>query len=336
MSRDVTMNRVAIDSIVAEPGTKATGYVAAVNRVDGTTLGIPVIIVAGRRDGPVLLVDGGIHGDEQEGTLAILSFARNLDPNELRGAFIGVPVVNVGAFEAMARGNPRDTHTFDMNRIYPGRLDGFLSDRVAHTHNSLIGSIADMEISIHSGGNSCYLAETIFVSSNDSASFELARAMGPEWPIILDTPHPVGTPMAAMLSRGKPALTVELGGSAATMPDVLTGVVATIENAIANVCRHYGMLEGQAEYADGFWRGRQKVVQAGRSGLIKPSPDIRLKRPIRCGEVLLQITDLFGTPIEDLQAPCDGTLFGMRTYPSVTAGDWALFCADAQFERRGD
>jgi predicted deacylase len=244
--------------------------------------------------------------------------------------------MNVGAFEAMSRGNPRDTHTFDMNRIYPGRPDGFLTDRVAHAHNSHIGAIADMEISIHSGGNICYLAETIFVSANDAASFELARAMGPEWPIILETPHPVGTPMAAMLQRQKPALTVELGGSAASMPGVLTRVVATIEEAIVNVCRHYGMVEGEAHYAEGLWRGRQKVVQAGRSGILRPAPDHRLKKPIRRGEVLLTITDLFGETIEQLEAPCDGTLFGMRTYSSVTAGDWALFCADARFERRED
>jgi predicted deacylase len=327
------MTRITIDSLVVEPGTRATGYVGAVNRVDGTTIGIPVIVVAGKKDGPVLLVDGAIHGDEPEGTLAILSLARKLDPQTLRGAFIGVPVMNVGAFEAMSRGNPRDTHTFDMNRMYPGRAKGFLTDRVAHAHNAHIGSLADMEISIHSGGNICYLAETIFVSANDPKSFELARAMGPEWPIVLETPHPVGTPMAAMLQRQKPALTVELGGSAATMPGVLNRVVATIENALVNVCRHYGMLDGEAQYAEALWRGRQKVVQAGRSGILSPAPEHRLKQPIQRGDVLLTITDLFGDTIEELQAPCDGTLFGMRTYPSVTAGDWALFCAEARFER---
>lgn len=329
------MPKIAVDSVVAEAGTKARGYVAAVNRVDGSTLGIPVVIVAGKRDGPVLLADGGIHGDEQEGTLAIMSLARQLDPETLRGAFIGVPVMNVGAFEAMARGNPRDTHTFDMNRVYPGKPDGFLTDRVAHIHNALIGSIADMEITIHSGGNICYLAETIFVASNDAKGDELARAMGPEWPIILETPHPVGTPMAAMLSRGKPALTVELGGAAASMPDSLARVACTIRSALLNVCRHFGMIDGDAEYAAGHWRGRQKVVQAGHSGIIDPMGEPPLKKPITKGDVLLHISNLFGEPVEQLRAPCDGTLFGIRTYPSVTAGDWALFCADATYVTGG-
>jgi len=242
-----------------------------------------------------------------------------------------VPVMNVGGFEAMERGNPRDTHTFDMNRIYPGRPDGFLTERLAHAHNTHIGVLADMEITFHSGGNICYLAETIFTPPNDAKSFELARAMGPDWPIALETPHPVGSPLAAMVTRSKPALTVELGGSAMCMPDALTDIVNVLTRSMLNVCRHYGMVDGEAHYAQAHWRGRQKVVQAGRSGILEPIPETHLKKPIYKGQTLMRITNLFGDIIQELQAPCDGTLFGLRTYPSVTAGDWALFCADAKY-----
>ena len=33
--------------------------------------------------------------------------------------------------------------------------------------------------------------------------------------------------------------------------------------------------------------------------------------------------------LEELRQPADGTVFGIRTYPSVTAGDWALFTGEA-------
>jgi len=326
------MPGITIDSIRCEAGQKAAGYINAVHRLDGTAFRIPVLIVAGIADGPVLLVDGGIHGDEHEGPLAITSLARELDPAEMRGIYIGVPVMNVGGFEAMARGNPRDTHSFDMNRIYPGRPNGFLTDRIAHVHDTVIGSLADMEITLHSGGNIAYLAETIFRGAQDSRGLELARAMGPEWPIILDSPRPIGSPMAAMLARGKTAITVELGGSAITMPDVLQGKVDILKRALRNVLYHYDMITGEAKYASQLWRGQQKVVQASKSGLLEPNPDIPLKNPIKKDEVLLRILDLFGEPIEELCSPCNGTLFGFRTYPSVTAGDWALFCADARLE----
>jgi len=326
------MPNITVGSIHCESGQRASGYIEAVSRVDGSSLGIPVLVVAGKYDGPVLLVDGGIHGDEHEGPLAITAFAKELDPQNLRGAFIGVPVMNVGAFEAMSRGNPRDTHSFDMNRIYPGRPDGFLTDRIADVHHSAIGSVADMEITLHSGGNICYLAEAIFAVTGDDKGFELARAMGPDWQILMDSPRPTGSPMAAMLSRDKTAITVELGGSATTMPDVLHGIVDIIKRSLANVCRHYDMIDGESRYAGHLWRGRQKVVQASRSGLLEPNPAIPLKKPIYEEDLLMRITDLFGETIQELHAPCDGTLFGVRTYPSVTAGDWVLFCAEATLE----
>jgi predicted deacylase len=330
--QEVMMPSISVGSIRCEAGQKAFGYIGAVHRVDGTTYGIPVMIVAGIADGPVLLVDGGVHGDEQEGPLAIAALARELDPDRLRGVFIGVPVMNVGAFEAMSRGNPRDTHSFDMNRIYPGRATGFLTERIAHTHNSVIGSLADMEITIHSGGNICYLAEAIFVGAGDSRGLELAHAMGPDWQIVLDSSRPVGSPMAAMLDRGKTAITVELGGSATTMPEALHGIVDILKEALTNVCRHYGMIEGTPRYAGHHWRGTQMVVQASKSGLLEPNPRIPLKKPIQKDDVLLRILDLFGEAVEELKAPCDGTLFGFRTYPAVNAGDWTLFCAEATLE----
>ncbi len=326
------MPAMTIGSIRCEAGRKTTGFINALDRVDGTELGIPILLVCGKKDGPVLLIDGGIHGDEQEGAYAISAFAKELDPDRLSGVVIGVPVINVAAFEAMQRGNPRDHHSHDMNRFYPGRANGYLTERIAHIHNSVIGSVADMEIAIHSGGNICYLAESIFTTTGDEQSLELAKSMGPGWEIVLDAPRSVGSPMAAMAGREKPAITVELGGSAATMPADLLRNVGTLKKALTNLCRHYGMVEGEAEYARGYWRGKQRVVQASTSGVLEPNPDLPLKQSMHRGDRLMRINDLFGNPLEDLRAPCDGTLFGFRTYPSVFAGDWVLFCGDATYE----
>ena len=109
----------------------------------------------------------------------------------------------------------------------------------------------------------------------------------------------------------------------------------TLKRAMRNVCFHYRILGGEPEYAAELWRGRQQVVLAGRSGILAPAAESgaerRLRRPIRKGQALLAIRDLFGEPVEELTAPCDGVLFGFRTYPSTTAGDWTLFCGDAEF-----
>ena len=330
-----TAEPLTLGPLTCPPGERASGSVPVFPRVDGAPLGFPVLVVNGAEPGPVLLLDGGIHGDEQEGILAVAEFLRELDPAAVRGAVVGVPAMNVAAFEAMSRGNPRDQHTFDMNRIYPGRAGGYLTDRVAAKHAETAAAIADLEITIHSGGNICYLAETIFTAAGDEAGFALARAMGPDWTIVLDTPHPAGSPMADMNARGKAAITIELGGSAETLPSALRANVETLKRAMRNVCFHYGILRGRPEYAPELWRGRQQVVMASRSGILSPAAgggaEAHLRRPIRKGQALLEIRDLFGETVEDLTAPCDGVLFGFRTYPSTTAGDWTLFCGDAEF-----
>lgn len=326
------MPSMKLGKIRCDAGQKASGYIPVTNRVDGTPFGFPVIVVCGKKDGPVLLLNGAIHGDEHEGTTAIAELTRELEPNDLRGTLIGVPVMNVGAFAAMARGNPRDTHSHDMNRFYPGRAKGYLTERIADEHKSLLVSVADMEMTFHSGGNICYLGETIFTGTGDEKSFELARAMGPDWKILLDTPRAAGSPMAAMIEEGKASITVELGGAAATMPGDFRRNVDVLKRSVINVLRHYDMVDGDAEYAEGYWRGKQHVIQASRSGMLEPNPDIPLKNEIRRGDFMMRITDLLGNTLEELRAPCDGVLFGMRTYPSVTTGDWVLFCGDATYE----
>ena len=65
---------------------------------------IPIIIVNDKEDGPTLVVSACVHGDEHEGTLAVINLSRMLDPAKMKGAVIGVPVLHIDAFHAMRRG----------------------------------------------------------------------------------------------------------------------------------------------------------------------------------------------------------------------------------------
>src|SRR5712691_2662254 len=153
---------LVIGTARATPGARATGVIPVGHRAGGGTIEIPLIVVNGDDDGPVLWIDGAVHGDEPEGPLAVLRLMEHLSPARLRGAVVGVPVVNVGAFEATQRGNPADLFTYDLNRIYPGRPDGHLTERIAYAHYTSLVEHADMEVSVHSGGAHSYLAYAQF------------------------------------------------------------------------------------------------------------------------------------------------------------------------------
>lgn len=313
----------------AAAGHRADGCIEVSKLPGGGDLTIPVIVVNGAHDGPVLWVNGAIHGDEPEGPLAIQMLVEQIDPASLRGALVCVPVLNVAAFEAQQRGNPADGFTYDMNRIYPGKPDGYPSERVAHAHYREMIDVADMEVSIHSGGAHSYLAQALFYGHAGPA-LELAQAMGPGWDLFLKAMSTSGSPMAAMANAGKAALTVELGGICATLPEDFLYNGRTLSDALLNIMRHYSMIEGEASYAEEWNIGVQRTVLCGVGGFFVPAEGVRYRTPIAAGTVIAHIRDLYGNVLEEVTAPTDGQIFGMRTMPACLAGDWACFFGEVQ------
>ena len=163
------MSAIAVGTATAAPGEGATGRIEVTTMAGGAAPDIPVIVINGAQGGPCLWVDAVIHGDEPEGTLMCHLRRREVDPATLAGSLVLVPVMNTAALEAGRRGNPLDTFSYDINRIYPGRPNGYLSERVAHAHKEWLVEVADMNIAVHSGGEHSYLSELIFVTDHPGA-----------------------------------------------------------------------------------------------------------------------------------------------------------------------
>lgn len=319
------MGIIKVGTAKAEPGTTATGVIA----VPGSNVEIPVIVINGVKDGPCLWVDGAIHGDEPEGPLMCHILRREVNPEKLAGTLVLVPVVNTPAFEAASRGNPLDTFSYDMNRIYPGRPNGYFSERVTWAHKEWLVKVADLELSIHSGGAHSYLSETIF-ATEDAKSQELARAMGEGWDLVLKSLLPKGNPMASMLEVGKTGITVELGGRSATSPQAFHRVGRVLADAALNVMRHYKMIAGKPKYAKPRYTGVQHALLAPSTGLFVAEPHIEFQKPMKKGDKIATIYNLFGEVLDTLHAPTDGRIFGLRALPNVMMGDWCCFYAEVQ------
>lgn len=318
------MARMTIGTADAAPGTVARGAIEVMRTAGGGMVEIPIAVLNGARPGRVLWIDGGIHGDEPEGALACQILLREVDPAALTGTLVLVPVMNVPAFEAASRGNPLDTFSHDMNRVYPGRKDGYFSERIAAAHAEWLTRTADLELSIHSGGAHSYLAYAIFVDERPE-SVELATAMGPGWGCIMSSPNPRGNPMAAMRDAGKVGITVELGGRSATSPTEFAGVGRALADAVLNVLRHYGMLPGEARYETNRTKGSQQALLAPASGMFLPEAGIEFQKSMKQGDPIGRIVSLFGDELAVLRAPADGMIFGLRALPNVTVGDWCCF-----------
>ncbi len=325
------MTDLKVGNVVAAPGTRVRGVIPVTNLPGGRTLDIPIIVLNGAEPGPCIWVDGVIHGDEPEGTLCCHMLDSELDPATMRGSVVLVPVLNVPAFEAAQRGNPLDTFSYDLNRIYPGKADGYLTERLAYAHSVWLREVATYEISIHSGGAHSYLSETIFATTDEKA-IELAKAMGQDWPLILKSFLPKGSPPAVMFEAGKQGITVELGGRSATSPEDFHRCARVLADGVLNVLRYYKVIDGTATSAGKWQTGVQHAILAPVSGMFVAEPTLEFQKPMQKGDLLARIVDVYGDVLAEIRTPVDGLIFGLRALPNVQTGDWCCFYAEIQGE----
>jgi predicted deacylase len=110
------------------------------------TSGIPVLLINGRKPGKTLLAMAGVHGDEFAGIRAIHQTCRQLDPEEMSGRLLAVPVANLPAFWASTRNTPIDG--LNLARIFPGKKEGSVTEQIAYYLSEKIIARADFLIDL--------------------------------------------------------------------------------------------------------------------------------------------------------------------------------------------
>jgi len=316
-----------VGQISAEPGSTSRGYVQVATRLDGTPLGIPVIVVHGVDAGPVLSIDACCHGDEHEGTAAILRLLQGIEPSRLRGTLLCVPVLNIPAFEAMQRGNPFEHWSSDLNRLFPGDPEGNMAQRTAAIHMNLIAGRADYSVSLHSGASYLYWSPQGVCGQADG-SVKLAQSLGEEWDILWqqggERAPLTGNCTSALNARGVAAITVEVAGAADRFRTRFDRNVDVVVGGLTNVMRTVGMIDGAPTRAKSWVLVRQRAVRSSRAGIIVPEPALTLRTFVKEGTPLAQLFSPLGELVERVTAPIDGWVMGMRTYPYCPPG-WPLF-----------
>jgi hypothetical protein len=315
---------LTIGNVSVMPGEVKRGGIPIGADMYGTERVIPIIVVRGAADGPRLWLNGATHGDEPEGAFSIFLTLREIDPQHLRGTIVAVPAMNVEAFSAGTRGDPLDSFSYDMNRLYPGKSNGYPTERVAYAHWQAMKETCDLQIAIHSGGEHSYLAHMIFAADNPP-SMELAAAMGPNWNLVFRSGTGSGNPSSMIAAEGKAGITVELGGNCRTLTGDFHTVARDLADGYLNVMRHYDMIAGEAHYAAHWHQGYQIVLLAPATGMFVGEAGLAFEQVLPEGTRLGTIYNLYGDIAAELRAPRDGVVFGLRSRPSVLEGHWCCF-----------
>lgn len=325
-----TPQPVHVGGITAEQGSRVDGWVELTKRVDGSVVGIPVSLVTGDEPGPVLLLDACTHGNETLTALAVQKFCRELDPHEVRGTVMAVPTVNQLSVDGLSRTTPNQIiGNTDVNRVFPGRADGFYTERLAHLYSTEFIARADYMVSLHSG-SWMYMEPTngkiIYDSSGDGdetgrVSREMAKAFGAE--MLWGNPGYVATSGEVARAHNVPCMTAEFGGSDA-LPDRLEVYLAAITEGIRNVMAYLGMLPDRQLVLRDFWYEcfSESHLHSSRDGFVSWRPGVSIDSDVKEGQELAAICDTFGNEVEVITSPYSGRVILLRTYNFVHAGEW--------------
>lgn len=310
---------LCVESFVALPGERVNGYLSVGETSDGLPIRVPLVLVRGHEAGPVVYIQAVSDGDELNGVAVIHRLLRSVDPVQLRGGIIAVPVVNGLAFAAHQATNPVDGKK--LNRCFPGRLDGSLSERIAYHLFQKGVLLADLCLDLHQGGVRPMIDEVRVRVGRDhplyEACLELALVFGVGY--ILDEKGPPGQLARAAPEKGIPTVDPELGGSHGwDESSIQKGL-----RGLRNVLVRYGLLDGNVESPTRqYIVERFVVVRPNRGGFVEWKRN--LYDLVGEGEELGTVYDVFGNPKETLRAPCDGIVWGRSLYPSVTTGEPAM------------
>ena len=286
---------------------------------DGTTLNLPVHILAGSDDGPCLAVVAGVHGDEAEGISALFALSHSLDLSSFRGHLLLIPIANPLAFGASQRRTPIDG--LDLNRIFPGKPNGTPSERLAHSLFGLVRSNAQFLMTLHGWYATGDTLAHVEVSDIESPlrMVSYAAAFGSGFEYVRATRWHSGLFPAAINAVGIPSMEAELGGGGLTR----NAVRQQYCGYVFALMRHLEMMDsvGDPPRRDrAVWHSEHVVPTCGGVMI----SDIALGTSVQTGDTLGIVTDLHGTLLEELTAPFDGVLIARRNFISVMPGDLAF------------
>ena len=338
-------------TLTTELGTKSYHTLEIVQMLDGNMLYIPVHVIRGLEDGPTLGLYANIHGTEYYQNRIIRTVVNKLQPDELKGTIIAVPVANPYSFAHMTRTTPNppeETVDFsNMNRVFPGKRTKPLFGSMNPTDVSLTMRIAALIsdelvpkcshiLDYHGQMRGMALNKMLF--NLDPESKEMARVFG--LGILHDPPGSIGSgafmPMTSYAGTlGIPSAVPEIGGGGhgerfeAECERV--GVRGTL-----NVMKHLGMLEGEPDLPEKqFYFVHAPHVRATVGGYFvsdMEASDVgigRAPREVSEGEVLGTVYNPYSfEELEQIKSPCDGLIYACRVSGLVNPQSEVLAVAD--------
>jgi len=285
---------------------------------------IPITVIKNGA-GPTALLTGANHGDEYEGPVALQELTVTLKPDDITGRVIIVPAFNYPAFRAGTRTSSIDKG--NMNRSFPGRPDGTVTEKIADYFQRYLMPIADIALDFHSGGKTLDFvpfaaAHVMGDKENEAACFAAMDAFNAPYSVQLLEIDSVGMYDTAVEDMGKVLVSTELGGGGSATAKS----IAIAKKGLRNVLIHAGILLGQLQVDPTIRLDMPDgdcFVFSESEGLFEPMIDLGVE--VQKGQTVARIWPVDRTgimPIE-LVSKLSGILISRHFPGLIKSGDCA-------------
>ena len=274
---------------------------------------VPVLVVNGIKAGPTLCLTAAVHGDELNGIEIVRRIVHEINPKNLSGSVIGVPIVNMQGFRRASRYLPDRR---DLNRSFPGRENGSYASRTAHSFFTNVIKHCDYLIDIHTGSLSRTNLPQIRANLLIPEVASLAEKMGSI--VVLQSKGSVGTLRRAAMNAGIPAVTLEAGAPNNLQKEAVEEGVASILSAMSSLSlipKNFWKRNKEPVFYQSAW------IRAHQGGILFSK--VELGDSVEKGEVLGLLNDPVSNKSSEIIAPFEGRIIGMALnqimYPGFAA-----------------
>jgi predicted deacylase len=274
---------------------------------------LPVRVIRGKKNGPVVFISAAIHGDELNGIEIIRRFRKLNILQKLKGTLLLIPIVNVYGVMNLSRYLPDRR---DLNRSFPGSSKGSLAGRIAKVFFDEIVLKSDLGIDLHTAAIHKSNLPQVRTNITNEYTYNLAKKFGA--PVVLHSELRDGSLRSVAQDSGVPILLYEAGEALRfDETSIRIGV-----NGLVNVLRANYMLPEVTKKKSTklpLITKSSKWIRAIESGMLRTIK--ALGDTVKENEAIAYIDEPLGDEIFEVISPFDGIIIGKSEIPLVQEGD---------------
>ena len=306
-------NILKVGNLEAAPGTKVQGFL----QVHNSEMKMPMTIINGAKEGKTVVITGGTHGGEYPGIESAIRIASQLTPEVVSGKIIIIHPVNMPAFHAKTQYVGPDDGK-NLNRVFPGKAMGTLSERIAYTVTTELFSQADFYMDLHGGDIHENLVPFVIYSKIGP---DRVNVISEEASALLGIKYLVGSvsdngTFGSAAKSGVPGFLAEIGRCGLWSEEEVT----TYIKGVFNVLKYLEVIKGEVENLGPVVIIPNMIgLDAENTGCWYPS--VAPGEDVKEGQKLGEICDYFKNTLSEYFATQDAVVLYVASSLAINEGD---------------